>query len=263
MIGLKRIGSATSNMNARDYRLAAERRGGPRPQRGDRYQQRYEQNQRNGSIPAMAQESSAAVPAERTSSDTWHSHGTGVPCSCGGTLTLSFECSVCAKDKLIKRLAPDEAQLKTFMQRSPGLATGDELQIFATAYDEGYAAGVVEGSKLKGDDFHPGVKMGWEAGVKQGLLYGWTAGFKCGEANGWELRAHGNTAFEPPAEQEAPNPGRAAPTQDPNQFARELEVRNLKQLDAMDKTIAELKQLKAAIDARQEMQPCQNGHWRI
>jgi hypothetical protein len=176
---------------------------------------------------------------------------------------MSFKCSACAKDELIKRLAPDEAQLKTFMQRSPGLATGDELQIFATAYDEGYAAGVVDGSKLNGDDFHPGVKMGWEAGVKQGLLYGWTAGFKCGEANGWELRAHGNTAFEPPAEQEAPNPGRAAPTQDPNQFARELEARNLKQLDAMDKTIAELKQLKAAIDARQEMQPCQNGHWRI
>ena len=31
----------------------------------------------------------------------------------------------------------------------------------------------------------------------------------------------------------------------------------------MAKKKAELKQLKAAIDARQEMQPCQNGHWRI
>jgi len=122
---------------------------------------------------------------------------------------------------------------------------------------------VVDGSKVNGDDFHPAVKIGWQAGVASGLLYGWTDGWKWGEQNGWELRAHGNTAFEPPAEQEAPNPGRAAPTQNAKQEARGLEVRRLKQLEAMAKKKAELKQLEAAIDARQEMQLCQNGHWRI
>ena len=48
-----------------------------------------------------------------------------------------------------------------------------------------------------------------------------------------------------------------------NQYFQIYETRRKTKLDAMDKTIAELKQLKAAIDARQEMQPCQNGHWRI
>jgi len=202
--------------------LAAARRGGPRPQRGERYQQRYHQNQQGQPGQSIA---------------------FGCACGADSGLTLSLKCSDCHTDKEIESLPFDfEATYQNLRAMAPGLCTNHEVEVRAAAFDEGFKRGVAYAtSRAENDDgaFDFGVKTG----VPIGLYWGFDLGFKYGEENGWALRSHATTPKD--------DTGTAPAEHDPGR-ARGEEVRRLKQLEAMERTVKKLERLKDNI--KQDMQ---------
>jgi len=207
--------------------LAAERKGGPRPKRGVRYNPPYHQNPQGQPGQSMA-----------------------FGCACGAEagLTLSLKCSDCHTDKEIENLPYDfEATYENLRAMAPGLCVKKEVQIRAVSFDEGFKRGVAHATSGAANDdgaFDFGVKTG----VPIGLYWGFDLGFRYGEENGWALRSHATTAF---ASRRRPDDTGTAPAEEDPGRARGEEVRRRKQVDCMERLVKKNEQLKEEI--RQDM----------